>query len=45
MSLLRVRRERREWGSGRPKGPPPLWKLLATLALVIIAFWYLSRLG
>lgn len=31
-------------GHGR-KRPPPLWKLLATLALVGFLIWYLGRIG
>lgn len=42
MSLLRIRRERREHGGGSIR-PPSLWKLLAALAFVIFMFWYLSQ--
>lgn len=42
MSLIGLRRERREQGGGRMR-PPALWKLMAALALVLLAIWYLSR--
>ncbi len=42
MSLIGLRRERREQGGGRLR-PPALWKLMAALALVLLAIWYLSR--
>ena len=42
MSLIAQRRERREQGGGRLR-PPALWKLVAALALVLLAIWYLSR--
>lgn len=42
MSLIRVRRERRELGH-RVKRPPSLVKLLALLALVAGLIWYLGR--
>ncbi|MEJ2215623.1 MAG: hypothetical protein P8099_03295 [Gemmatimonadota bacterium] len=42
MSLLRIRRERKEQAKG-PTQPPALWKLI--LALVVVAFliWYLAH--
>jgi hypothetical protein len=43
MSLIGIRRERRQQGGGRIR-PPALWKLVAALALVLLAIWYLSRL-
>jgi hypothetical protein len=43
MSLIRVRRERRQEGFGGPKRPPRLYKLLIALVLVILLAWYLSR--
>jgi hypothetical protein len=42
MSLIEIRRDRKR-GSIGPTRPPRLWKLLAALALVIYAIWYLSR--
>ena len=42
MSLIELRRERREQGGGRLR-PPALWKLLAALLAVLLAIWYLSR--
>lgn len=42
MSLIRIRRERRELG-GSPVRPPSLWKLLLGLAAVAYLIWYLSR--
>ena len=45
MSLIRIRRERQGPARGGPGRPPSLWKLLAGLLLVILAIWYLSRMG
>lgn len=42
MSLIGLRRERKAQGGGRLR-PPALWKLVAALVLVLLAFWYLSR--
>ncbi|HEX7090170.1 MAG TPA: hypothetical protein VF192_08535 [Longimicrobiales bacterium] len=44
MSLIGIRRERRQQGGGQFR-PPALWKLVAALALVLLAIWYLSRLS
>ncbi len=44
MSLLRIRRERKEESIG-PFRPPRLGKLLAGLAIVAFAIWYLSGLS
>lgn len=44
MSLIRIRRERRDGAAGMKK-PPALWKLVALLILVIILIWYLGRVG
>ena len=41
MSLIRIRRERKEQSIG-PFRPPNLRKLLAGLAIVLLAIWYLS---
>ena len=43
MSLIGLRRERRQQGGGRLR-PPALWKLVAAFVLVMLAIWYLSRL-
>lgn len=42
MSLISIRRERKQ-GSGGPSRPPALWKLLATLAIVLYLIWYLGQ--
>ena len=42
MSLLQIRRERKEVGGG-PTRPPRLWKLVATLAVVLYLIWYLGQ--
>jgi hypothetical protein len=42
MSLIRVRRERKE-GMGAPGRPPRLWKQVATLAIILLILYYLSR--
>lgn len=44
MSLLRIRRERKQETLGSPR-PPRLGKLLVGLILVLLAIWYLSGLG
>lgn len=42
MSLLQIRRERKEsWGG--PTRPPSLWKMLIGLALVLYLIWYLAQ--
>jgi|NGEPerStandDraft_5_1074534.scaffolds.fasta_scaffold137276_2 hypothetical protein len=43
MSLLRIRRERKEESMG-PVRPPRITKLLIGLAIVLLAIWYLSGL-
>lgn len=43
MSLIRVRRERKEEVRGGPGKPPSIAKLLAAFVLVVLAIWYLSR--
>lgn len=43
MSLIRVRRERREYGAKLRKGMSPL-RLLALLVVVLGVIWWLSRL-
>jgi hypothetical protein len=45
MSLIRIRRERKEGQGGGPVTPPGLWKLIFALVLVLLLIWYLSRLG
>jgi hypothetical protein len=42
MSLIRIRRDRREGAPG-PGRPPRLWKQIIVLILVLILIWYLSR--
>ena len=42
MSLLQIRRERKE-GAGGPNRPPRLWKLLIGLAVVLYLIWYLGQ--
>jgi hypothetical protein len=44
MSLIRVRRERREEHRG-PNRPPRLWRLLAGFIIAILLFWWLSQIG
>ena len=42
MSLLTIRRERREARNG-PHRPPQLWKLLLGLGVVAALLWYLTQ--
>jgi hypothetical protein len=42
MSLLNIRRERRETHRG-PDRPPQLWKLLLGLGIVAALLWYLTQ--
>ncbi|HWV56221.1 MAG TPA: hypothetical protein VNZ57_02005 [Longimicrobiales bacterium] len=42
MSLIRIRRERRQGAAG-PRRPPALWKLVAGLILALLLIWYLGR--
>ncbi|HEX6309226.1 MAG TPA: hypothetical protein VFZ69_13610 [Longimicrobiales bacterium] len=44
MSLLSIRRERREGHRG-PDRPPRLWKLILGLCIVIALLWYLGQLS
>jgi hypothetical protein len=44
MSLIRVRRERREEHRG-PNRPPRLWRLILGLIIVLLLLWYLRQLG
>lgn len=44
MSLLRIRRERKEQSIG-PFRPPRLTKLLVGLVLALLLIWYLSGLA
>jgi len=44
MSLLRVRRERKESGPGRSKRPPSPIRLVLLLLLVVGLIWYLGQL-
>lgn len=43
MSLIRIRRERRDLGYGAQRGMP--WvRLVVLLVLVLVLMWYLGRL-
>ena len=44
MSLLRIRRERRE-GMPGPNRPPALWKLFVAMVIVGFILWYLGQIG
>jgi hypothetical protein len=44
MSLIRVRRERREEHRG-PNRPPRLWRLILGFIIVLLLLWYLRQLG
>lgn len=44
MSLIRVRRERKEEMGGRPARPPRLWKQVAALIVVVLLLHYLDRI-
>jgi amino acid transporter len=44
MSLIRVRRKRREEHRG-PNRPPRLWRLLIGMILVILLLWWLGQFG
>jgi hypothetical protein len=43
MSLIRVRRERKEDAGNNPAQPPKMWKLVVTLAIVLYLIWYLGQ--
>lgn len=43
MSLIRVRRERKELNMARPGRPPKLWRLVLGLVFVLLLLYYLSR--
>jgi len=43
MSLIRVRRERRELSGSGPKKPLAPAKLLVLLALVLFIIWWMDR--
>lgn len=45
MSLIRVRRDRKEMSGGGPKRPFSLSRLLFLLALVAGLIWWLGRLA
>jgi hypothetical protein len=45
MSLIRVRRERRELSGSGLKKPPTAAKLLILLVLVAVAIWWMEQLG
>jgi hypothetical protein len=44
MSLIRVRRERREEHRG-PNRPPRLWRLVIGFIIVLLLLYYLRQLG
>ena len=43
MSLIRVRRERKEGMTGHLARPPRLWKQILGLILVLLVMYYLGR--
>jgi len=43
MSLIRVRRERKEDAGQNPSRPPQMWKLVISLAVVLYLIWYLAQ--
>ena len=45
MSPVGLYRDGRPLGGSGPGRPPSLWRLVAALVLVLLAIWYLSRLG
>ncbi len=45
MSLLQLRRDRKDFMRGGPQRPPSIWKLLAALVLVAFLLWKLSHTG
>jgi hypothetical protein len=44
MSLIEIRRERKE-SYGGPAKPPRLWKQLLALTVILYLIWYLSGIG
>jgi hypothetical protein len=44
MSLIRVRRERREEHRG-PNRPPRLWRLVIGFIIVMLMLYYLRQIG
>lgn len=45
MSLIRVRRERKDEMGGPSSRPPRLWKQLLALIIVLVILYYLSRIA
>ncbi len=45
MSLIQIRRERKNEIRGGPARPPSIWKLIAALILVALIIWKLSQAG
>ena len=43
MSLIQARRE--QGGLYRPVRPPSMFRLLVAFILVVLAIWYLTRVG
>jgi len=45
MSLIEVRRQRKNLAGSNPTRPPRMWKLVLALAGVLYVIWYLGRLS
>jgi hypothetical protein len=43
MSLINIRRERKEDAGRNPAQPPSMWKLWIGLAVVLYLIWYLGQ--
>jgi hypothetical protein len=43
MSLINIRRERKELAGNTPARPPSMWKLLLMLAVVLYLIWFLGQ--
>lgn len=44
MSLIRIRRERKQEMGRGPAQPPRLWKQLVVLILILLLIYYLSQI-
>jgi hypothetical protein len=42
MSLIRARRERREFGVGKARKPPPIRSLILLLLMILSFIWWLG---